>query len=51
MNYEQLLEHEKELYEAFLLAISRLYDNPGDEFFKYEVNEFKKHLKVYDPDK
>lgn len=49
MNYEQLKEHEKELYEQFITSISNLYDC-NDEFFYNEVNEFKKLLKVYEPD-
>lgn len=49
MNYEQLKEHEKELYEQFITSISNLYDC-NDEFFYNEVNDFKKLLKVYEPD-
>ena len=47
----ELKEREKELFNAFIDCASHLYDNTEDEFFKEEVNNFKKHLKVYDPDK
>ena len=53
MNYEQLREHEKELYKQFITSISNLY-GCDDEFFSTifynEVNDFKKLLKVYEPD-
>lgn len=49
MNYEQLKEHEKELYNQFIKSISNLYDY-DDNFFLSEINDFKKLLKVYEPD-
>lgn len=49
MNYEELKEHEKELYNQFIKSISNLYDY-DDNFFLSEINDFKKLLKAYEPD-
>lgn len=48
MNYEELRDHEKELYDIFVQSLQEV-EFDGDNIEELE-NMFKKHLKVYEPD-
>lgn len=48
MNYEELKNHEKELYDIFRQSLQEV-EFDGNNIEELE-NMFKKHLKVYEPD-
>lgn len=48
MNYQQLLEHEKDLYFTVEEIFDRHFMNAAE--YNEALEEFKKHLKVYEPD-
>lgn len=46
MNYEQLLEHERDLHDTVRWILDNVCGG-----YEYFLDEFDKHLKVYEPDR
>ena len=49
MNYEELVAHERDLYVTVYEILNHTCG--GDDRFDYFLEEFKKHLKIYEPDR